>query len=182
MVRMKVHSSKRLRAIVQNLNLAFAELMRARGHWRKIIDDKKPVDRKSSKAPIDSDSEPGTISRIAFVKEVVGLLQRNRGRELPGIFSPMIVADLFPEQPNPWSRLAKDHLEPVWNATRKFMELAVSHLTDAITANALLQEFIDPLMTSRIQLMRAKLDELLHPYPKSIQLHTITTSVRQFRR
>lgn len=82
---------KRLRAVVQNLLTDFAESMRLEGAARKIVD-------------VEEDSDelgPNTISRRDYVDEVKQLIRKSRGCELPGIFNPLIVGELFVEQCRP---------------------------------------------------------------------------------
>ncbi|CZT51083.1 related to vacuolar sorting protein VPS1, dynamin, and related proteins [Rhynchosporium secalis] len=157
--------SKRLRAVIQNLNMEFAERMRVCGHKREI------VDRIGPEIPPLTTVLPQTISRATFLDEVTELLKISRGRELPGMFNPLIVGDLFHEQSLPWERLAQIHLKNIWEATRAFLELAISHLTDDATTDALLREVLDPLMEQRYRDMTDKLVELLLPHQKG---HPIT--------
>lgn len=164
--------SKRLRAVIQNLNMEFAEIMRTRGHRRHIVDQVDPNARLSIRGETSSGyAEPEIISRATFLDEVTELLKRSRGRELPGMFNPLIVGDLFHEQSAPWEQLMRLHLKAVWEAARAFLELVTSHLTDEVTADALLREVIDPLMDQRYRDMIAKLVELLVPHQKG---HPIT--------
>jgi hypothetical protein len=115
---------------------------------------------------------------------VTELLKISRGRELPGMFNPLIVGDLFHEQSAPWERLMRTHLKAVWEAVRAFLELANSHLTDEVTADALLREVIDPLMDQRYQDMIAKLIELLMPHQKGHPItynHYFTETIQNMR-
>jgi len=77
---------KRIRAVMQNLNLEFAEHIAIRGHRREITSSKDT--RLISRGVIP-------ITRDEFLDHIQRLMQRTRGRELPGTFNPMIVADLF---------------------------------------------------------------------------------------
>lgn len=157
---------KRLRAVVQNLNLDFAESMRVEGHHRSIVETSSPQGDTSSLPP-----KPESIRRDDFINEIRDLLRRTRGRELPGMFNPLLVSDLFCEQSKPWETLARQHLRDTWNAARVFLKLTVSHLTDDTTSEALLQEIIDPLMDEKLGRLNQKLDELLVPSPRG---HPIT--------
>lgn len=141
--------SKRLRAVIQNLNMEFAEIMRTRGHRRHV------VDQVNSNTPLSIQDEmlpdypvPDIISRAKFLNEVTELLKRSRGRELPGMFNSLIVGDLFHEQSASWERLMRLHLKAAWEAARAFLGLVTSHLTDDVTTDALLREVIDPLMVT----------------------------------
>jgi hypothetical protein len=157
--------NKRLRSVIQNLNLQFASTMKKKGHQRQISDHTPPM------RPTNLHSQtihqavlPEIISRRAFLDQVAELLKRSRGRELPGMFNPLIVGDLFREQSRPWEGLAIDHLEDVFEASRKYLELVISHLTDDATADAICQEVINPLVEERSKAMMLKLEELLSHY------------------
>lgn len=70
---------KRLRAVIQKANKEFANDMRKKGHRYTIINDM------SFNSP--SRPQPGAdncITRSEFLKRVVEMLERSRGRELPG--------------------------------------------------------------------------------------------------
>ena len=103
--------------------------------------------------------------------EIKDLLSITRGRELLGMFNPLIVSDLFFEQSQPWERLARQHLRKAWQATKAFLELLVSHLADERTSDALLGHVIDAVMDQKMNKMNEKLGELLSPYQKG---HPIT--------
>jgi hypothetical protein len=77
---------KRIQAVVQNLNLDFAERITKRGYYRGIIDslNKTAVPRGVT-----------ATTREEFIDYIQYLIRRTKGRELPGTFNPMRVADLF---------------------------------------------------------------------------------------
>ena len=155
--------TKRLRAVVQNLNKDFAETVRLDGQKRRIVDHHKDM--------LHSQSDRTTVTRADFIDEIKELLSITRGRELPGMFNPLIVGDLFFEQSQPWEQLARQHLKDTWQATRSFLELLISHLADEKTSEALLGRVIDPVMDQNLSKMNDKLSELLTPYRKG---HPIT--------
>lgn len=166
--RSKAGYSKRLRAVVQNLNEDFAESMRARGHFRHIVDDTV----ESVFENVSENSCHIAVSRSDFVKEEIRpLLKRSRGRELPGMFNPLIVGDLFHEQAKPWEGLARKHLRDICDAVRAFLELTVTYLTDEVTSEAVLRELIDPLIDEKTKLLDPKFDEILAPHQRG---HPIT--------
>jgi hypothetical protein len=179
--------SRRLRAVVQNLNMEFAELMRTNGHRRQIREHKEQELQDPDSAQSEASSrftEPELIEKAVFLDEVTELLKRSRGRELPGMFNPSIVGDLFHDQSSPWERLIKDHLKNIWDATRAFLELVTLHLTDDFTADALLKVVVDPLMEERSQEMAVKLVELLLPHQKGHPItynHYFTETIQSMR-
>ena len=148
--------SKRLRAVIQNLNVEFAGSMRLRGHQRRIVEQKSEND--------ESRENLTAISRADYIEEIRQLLNITRGRELPGMFNPLIVGDLFRDQSKPWENLARRHLENSWQAARSFLDLLIGHLADEPTADALMGQVIDPLMEEKLRAMNQKLDELLKPH------------------
>lgn len=179
--RSKAGYSKRLRAVVQNLNQDFAESMRVRGHFRHIIDDEmEPVSENGFENPYQI-----TVSRSNFIEEEIRpLLTRSRGRELPGMFNPLIVGELFHEQAKHWEELARNHLRDICNAVRAFLELAVTYLTDEITSEAILRELLDPLIDEKTNSLDPKLDEILAPHQKGHPItynHYFTDTVQKTR-
>ena len=149
-------SVKRLRAVVQNLNMDFAKSLRLRGHYRQIVEDGVEMSK--------TVKDVKTVSRGVFIDEIKELLHMSRGRELPGMFNPLIVGELFHEQSKPWEEIARQHLRDIWQATKGFLDLLVLHLADEQTSEALLAQIIDPLMDQKLKDMNGKLDEILDPY------------------
>lgn len=134
--------NKRLRAVVQNLNLAFAEAMRLYGHSREISETQAPSYAKAKQSSLAS----RMISRADFIQEIRELLKTSRGRELPEMFIPLIVGDLFLEQSENWERLAREHLQATGDTVQNFLQLTLSHLTDENASLAILREIIEPVL------------------------------------
>ena len=151
--------AKRLRAVVQNLNVQFAETVRLRGQLRRVVEE--------NEGPL----KPGTVTRTDFIGEIKDLLKTTRGRELPGTFNPLIVGDLFCEQSKPWESLARQHIKRTWDNARLFLDLLIAYLTDESIMDGLFQHVIDPLMEENFKLLSRKLEEILKPYQKG---HPIT--------
>lgn len=147
--------------------------MRAKGHYRSIVEI-TPV-RKNPPTMLQDASDklptPELTGRTDFIYEIRDLLKRTRGRELPGMFNPLIVGDLFCEQSRPWEALARQHLQDTWDVARVSLELIASHLADDTIVEALLREIIEPLMDEKLGRLNQKLDELLEPYRRG---HPIT--------
>ncbi|KAM3070385.1 hypothetical protein ACMFMG_010212 [Clarireedia jacksonii] len=153
---------QRIRAVVQNLNLEFAERITRRGHYREIVE-----------SPENTCVPRGVaaITRREFMDHIQNLMQRTRGRELPGMFNPMIVTDLFLEQSSPWEIIARSHVEKVWKAAKEFITIITTHIADAATSKALLQKIFEPALNERMEILEAKTAELLKPHQTS---HPIT--------
>jgi GTPase SAR1 family protein len=158
----EVGYQKRIRAVVQNLSLGFTEKMTRQGHYHEITDSK-------STSRVGRGVLP--ITRDEFLDQVKDLMQRTRGRELPGTFNPMIVADLFLEQSTPWEAITQSHIDKVWKAVTEFLSLTATHIADAATSKALFQKIFEPALNQLLETLNAKTSELLTPHQKS---HPIT--------
>ncbi|KAH8656617.1 P-loop containing nucleoside triphosphate hydrolase protein [Tricladium varicosporioides] len=166
---------KRIRAVVQNLNLDFAERIARRGHYYKIVD-----------GPMETSYPQGgiTITREKFLDHIQHLMRRTKGRELPGTFNPMIVADLFLEQSSPWEVLTRSHIEKVWKAAKEFLSLTTAYVANAATSKALFQEIFDPALNELLETLNSKCTELLTPHQKSHPItynHYFTESLQNVR-
>ena len=153
---------KRIRAVMQNLNLDFADNIARRGHCREITDSKDT-------SGISKDVIP--ITRDKFIDRIEHLMKRTKGRELPGTFNPMIVSDLFLEQSTPWEAIARGHIDKVWNAAKEFLGHVAAYIADATTSKALFQEIFKPALNHLLESLNEKTTELLMPHQKS---HPIT--------
>ncbi|KAJ5471838.1 hypothetical protein N7539_008781, partial [Penicillium diatomitis] len=146
---------KRIRAIMQNSNEKFANVIDESGHQRRIVDAERQ--QPPAKHQVD-------ITREKYIEHIRDLLKRTRGRELPGTFNPMIVRDLFLEQCSPWEKLTYRHTDSLWAAAREFLILVVKHTSDEATSAALIREIIDPACNSIKEEMSMKVKELLQPH------------------
>ena len=177
---------KRIRAVMQNLNLDFAEHIVRRGHRREITNPKDTTHVSGGTNPKDTTRVSGgtnpkdttrvsggvvPITRDEFLNHIERLMQRTRGRELPGTFNPMIVADLFLDQSIPWEAITRTHIDKVWKAAKEFLSLAATYIADAVTSKALFQKIFEPALNQLLESLNAKTAELLTPHQKS---HPIT--------
>ena len=173
--------NKRLRAVVQNLNLDFAKIMRLRGHDREIVETNPYKKHFISE---DSHSAPQVISRADFIQEIKSLLKYSRGRELPGMFNPLIVGEIFREQSKKWEPLAREHLWDMELLLKSFLELTLSFLTDENTFEMILREIIDPSIDEKFRKAGEKLQELLEPHQKGHPItynHYFTETIQNMR-
>lgn len=169
----KVGYEQRIRAVVQNLNEDFASNLSKLGHRWNIVDDDNSHEPPFSAAEVGR-CPLGTVTdvkRSNFISYVEYLQKRTRGRELPGTFDPMLVADLFLEQSGNWEAIARGHIDSVWNAASRFLQLAIDHIADNSAAVALQREVVTPAMKKVLEDMRAKTTELLVPHQNA---HPIT--------
>lgn len=81
-------------------------------------------------------------------------------------------------------KLTERHLRKVWDSTRAFLDMAVSHLADDVTAETLLDEVVRPEMDKRWMQLEAKLQELITPYQKGHPItynHYFTETIQNVR-
>ncbi|ATY66044.1 dynamin GTPase [Cordyceps militaris] len=165
---------KRTRAVVQNLNRAFAAEMARNGRRYKVVAD---VD--------DAASESSEIlTRDDYIEKVVLIIQRGRGRELPGMFNPMIVTELFRELSSPWRKIAESHVQEVWKAVRLSLSHLVTHIADSTTVKAILTHVFEPKLDSLRQVLHEKLSGLLKPHHSGHPItynHYFTTTLQNIR-
>ncbi|KAL8303408.1 hypothetical protein RB600_007045 [Gaeumannomyces tritici] len=100
---------KRIRVVVQNTLRDFAKRMHREGKHQNIIDDNQEY----------SDSPLSPVLRSVYLNRVIRLMERSRGRELQGMFNPLIVRDLFVEQCRPWKRIAAETTASVVEAVAR---------------------------------------------------------------
>ncbi|KAH6869680.1 P-loop containing nucleoside triphosphate hydrolase protein, partial [Thelonectria olida] len=130
---------KRIRAVIQNLSVGFAA---------KLSKDGKHLELHDSESA-EPDARPG-LTREQFLDKIIKLMKRSRGRELPGMFNPMIVADLFREQSSPWENITRAHVKAVWAATQDFLRHVIHGIADVTTVATIWEKVVMP-----------KLDDLL---------------------
>jgi len=145
---------QRIRAVVQNLNDEFSAEMQQKGHYREV----------AAEPPNDYHGSRNIITRELFIKHIEQLLHRTRGRELPGMFNSMIVANLFLEQSRPWEGIVNSHVQKVGAAARSFLGLVSAYLADGDTDKAMQQEVFGPAMETVLSEMKAKTAEILAPH------------------
>ncbi|RAH43516.1 putative dynamin GTPase [Aspergillus brunneoviolaceus CBS 621.78] len=167
---------KRLRAVIQNLNEAFADRLNRRGNYRKITDN-------------DSQLEPFTqtqvsVTRSGFIDHIQELMRQTRGRELPGTFNPMIVGELFLEQCRPWEVITHEHILTTWRAAQRFLSLLVGHISDEGTSIVLFAEVISPALDQLREILIKRCEELLETHQKSHPItynHYFTETLQKIR-
>jgi GTPase SAR1 family protein len=167
---------KRLRAVIQNSFLDFADKMRQKGHAHDIVEGS---DQNSN----DTSSEKSRkISRNQYMEEVKLLMRRSRGCELPGTFNPQIVGELFREQCQPWRGLIETLTEEIFDASYFTLVSAIYHIADKATAENILREAIHPGIDQLKVLLQARVNEILEPHYSGHPItynHYLTESVQK---
>ncbi|KAM3528108.1 hypothetical protein MY4038_006066 [Beauveria bassiana] len=166
---------KRTRAVVQNLNRAFAEDMARNGRRYNVVADVKNAASESSEL----------LTHEEYIKKIVLIIQRVRGKELPGMFNPMVVTELFKELSSPWSKIAESHVQKVWEAVRLSLSHLVTHIADTTTVKAILTRVFEPKLDFLRKALYEKLSGLLKPHQNGHLItynHYFTATLQNIRR
>ncbi len=145
---------RRLRAVVQNRLSMFAQTMRIDGQAKVIKDE----------TAVQASHGPRIITRSEYIKEVKGFMKERRGRELPGTYNPLIVAELFNQHCKPWQRLVHDTTQEIFDSTYTTIVSIVQHFTDEETSEEIIRGIIGPSMENLKRNLFAKIEELLEPH------------------
>lgn len=166
---------KRLRAVVQSIHLEFAEEIRLKGHSQSITE----VASTNKEGNL-----PKSISRSAFLDHVRELMRKSRGCELPGVFNPLIIGDLFYQQSRPWKQLLEGYSQRILNATRTTLEFVLLHTADESTRERLKPQVIYPAMEKYAAQLEKKVAEILRPHQKGHPItynHYFTDTIQKTR-
>ncbi|OMP85166.1 Interferon-induced GTP-binding protein Mx [Diplodia seriata] len=99
--------SHRLRAQSHILNDSFSESLRLHGQKRKS--GKKPA------------TQPLEGEESEFDSWIEKVYTRTRGRELPGNYNHLLLAELFQEQSSPWESIARKHVCEINDLVQRFV-------------------------------------------------------------
>ncbi|KAK3670781.1 hypothetical protein LTR78_009353 [Recurvomyces mirabilis] len=169
---------RRLRATVQSLSLELADIMRRQGHRYNLVDHERGKDDASSSL------SQITMTRKQYIEHAKVFLTRSRGRELPGTFNPLLIADLFQEQCSLWPDLLREYLRSVSAVTQGFVRSVVRHLAQDEVAEKVLDAVIEPSMTDRISRMTQKGENIILSYQKGHPItynHYFTETIQNVR-
>ncbi|KAI5464414.1 P-loop containing nucleoside triphosphate hydrolase protein [Mariannaea sp. PMI_226] len=153
----------RLRAVVQNRLLDFRQEMLLNGQSQRITDSE------NESGDEEEISESPRIPRSQYVEDVARRLKFSKGRELPGLFNPLIVGDLFVEQCEPWRRIVSALVEDIVEAAHQTTQLVIQH----VTANDVVIEVLKFVRES-IEELRVELDAKATELLDSAMQHPIT--------
>ncbi|KAK2035912.1 vacuolar sorting protein VPS1 [Colletotrichum somersetense] len=161
----------RLRSLVHQQNSQFAAAMRIRGHKRAIVND---IDSETCKSSDNANSQVA-VTKDKMIMWIQQTYLQTRGRELPGNYSHVLLAELFHEQSGPWRQIAEDHLSGVINSVSKWAHQAASRLTHAVEElrKILLDEkrhpitynhyYTDNIQKARSDYHKSALKDAIHP-------------------
>lgn len=148
--------NKRLRAVAKAILTEFSNTMRNEGHAKYIVDDKDT----GTYIP------PPCIRRSDYIQEVLALMKRSSGCELPGTYNPLIIGDLFFEQASPWSSHVNEFMSQLIEAARTTVNMILEHIADEETIVGLMRQIINPKMDAVKKATEQKAAEVLAPHQR----------------
>lgn len=155
--------AKRIRAIVQNNLRDFGEKVHRQGKLQTLLDHDERI--------ADGDTGvPEKVWRSDYLRQVTTLMDRSKGRELPGTFNPLIVADLFKKQCQPWEDLAAETTSSIVDAVTWMALTVLHHVALAKTVGGI-SAIVDQGIEERQRQLNAKVKEILAPH---YECHPIT--------
>ncbi|KAK5998958.1 Interferon-induced GTP-binding Mx2-like protein [Cladobotryum mycophilum] len=146
---------KRIRAVIQNLSIDFAKELGENGRYHKVV---------SSPEQIKASEHNVVVTRTMLLEKIAQKLERGRGRELLGTFSPLIVADLFREESVFWESIAQAHVKRAWDAAKTFLWHLISHIADPTAAAMIMEDIVEPALDEILGNLRKKTSDLLKPH------------------
>ncbi|EOO00605.1 putative interferon-induced gtp-binding protein mx protein [Phaeoacremonium minimum UCRPA7] len=170
---------RKLRAVVQNRLLEFRQEMLLNGQSQTIIDSESEGENENEL------SESPRISRSQYVEQVASHLKFSRGRELQGLFNPVIVGDLFVAQSEPWRKITEQLVEDIVNFAHHATQLVIQHVAASDVA-AELRKFVHEKIDQLKVGLDAKVKELLasakqHPITYNQQLTNNVQNIQHAR-
>ncbi|CAG5158133.1 uncharacterized protein ALTATR162_LOCUS4999 [Alternaria atra] len=188
---------RRFRAVIQHLNINFANDMRLRGH--KYVfgagpgDEEREIeeDVKAQEELDNLDEHPGLmflprptkLTRREAIEWVKKTLERSRGYELPGTFQPMLISQLFWEQSQPWEQIASQHVSTIASACKEFIDTVLQDTAPSEFKDRLRTFYVDGALTQALAGAKEELHKILkdkarHPTTYN---HYFTTTVQKMR-
>lgn len=187
---------RRFRAVVQHLNIGFAQDIRLKGHkyafGKGPGDDERDAEEEEMALrelenlelnDVVVSPKPEKLSRDEAVDWVKKTLQRSRGHELPGTFQPMLISQLFWEQSTPWEEIASDHINNVALVCKKFVFEVLKYAAPAEFQGRLAAINIDAALAKSLRKAKKELAKVLkdkarHPVTYN---HYFTDTIQQMR-
>ncbi|PSK54726.1 Interferon-induced GTP-binding protein Mx2 [Elsinoe australis] len=191
----------RLRAAVQHANLQFASQMRQYGSKFKVVDGPPEITELEEKEAKNfhftkyykrAESSQLVQSHQEAVKWVRHILERSRGRELPGNFNPAIIGQLFREQSINWASLATDHVGKVATLCDSFVQKLLRSITTPDVFTKIYTNIVEPELKARSDRAHDELSKIIkdkngdpitynHYYTSTIQKMRAQKLERKFK-
>jgi hypothetical protein len=188
---------RRFRAVIQHLNINFANDMRLRGHkyafgagpgdeeqdTEEDVEAQEELDRLEEHSRLDLLPKPTELTRQEAVEWVKKILERSRGYELPGTFQPMLISQLFWEQSQPWKHIASQHIKTVASVCKQFVSMVLQDSAPSEFRSRIAAFNVDSALTQALHSAKEGLAKVLkdkdrHPTTYN---HYFTTTIQKMR-
>ena len=170
--------TKRLRAVVQCTMADFAQTMAQDGHAVEIVEAQPG-------RPSTNKNGPRVVNRDEYLESVTNRMRRNRGRELPGLFNPSIIGDLFFDQAKPWENIMLHTQDRLITAAKTTINLVLDATApNKLTKDGVMRYIIRPNMEPIVAKLNAKVEEVLRPHKRGHPLtfnHYFTDNLQKKR-
>ncbi|KAH7119872.1 dynamin family protein-like protein, partial [Dendryphion nanum] len=192
-----IENIRRFRAVIQFLNIRFADNMRLRGPKYAVGtgpgddetdrgEEEKAEDELASLVEEDDSTflpRPEKLTRQEAIEWVQKVLERSRGFELPGNFNPVIISQLFWEQSQPWEQIASSHINRVAHACKDFVYLVLKYAAPTELLDRLASICVDGALATALKASKEELhktisDKARHPMTYN---HYFTTTIQKQR-
>ncbi|OAP57661.1 hypothetical protein AYL99_08399 [Fonsecaea erecta] len=159
-------AGKRLRAQTMVLTDDFEQAMRNRGH-------KFEIKRNAFSLPSDPDA-PERITMVEALAKVGKLIEGYRGPELPLLFNPRLVGELFKDQSQKWLKLSTEYTDAICRAVQVFLRKVVDAIcpTTARVGELILREVFQEAIHIHQDKLNKKVSELFSPHTGSFLYST----------
>lgn len=147
------------------------------------LDEKEAKDFTFAKYYENVKSSQLVQSHQEALKWVQRILERSRGRELPGNFNPAIIGQLFREQSTLWSSLAADHVDNVADICNTFVEQLLRSIATPDVYTKIYTNIIEPELKKRTDRAHHELSQIIKDKngdPITYN-HYYTTTVQKMR-
>ncbi|PQE07233.1 interferon-induced GTP-binding Mx protein [Rutstroemia sp. NJR-2017a BVV2] len=161
----------RTRAVVQKMNMQFANLMRLKGHKYHIdMTDQLKSTRDTAKADEAAENgEPKHLTKEEGLDWIQRAINRTRGKELMGDINPLLVSELFWEQASKWEQMAEDHTNEIFDQCAQFLQNLLRDKVPKDVETRLWSALIEDALNDRSKAGRQELSRLI----EDLQNHPI---------
>jgi hypothetical protein len=184
---------RRLRAVVQHLNLHFSDRMHSVGNKYRIPardgkyngnDMEADMKDLQISSPSGGIPLPKRMTRDEAIDWVHRTLERSRGLELPGSFNPLIISQLFWEQSTPWKELALHHIENVASKCKAFVDLVLDVCSPKDIRTRLADYCVDAALDTALKNAKNELEKITEDKDRNLMTynHYFTTKIQQQRK
>lgn len=178
----------RLCAVVQQSAIHFAEAMRKCGHKYVMDHGANPLKGKTANT-LRFCGTTLLLNQVRFTQSqaldwVKTTMEKNRGRELPGNFNPVLIGELFHIQSQNWNAIAKAYVDMVIKACSNFCRRLLGQLCPRDVAGGYLGQILQQALDKRAENAYDELEKLRSDLlgPPITYNHYYTTNIQKSRK